>query len=246
MQRLFGTDGIRGRANEHPMTPEVAYELVRKPLKVRKDFTEELREVSLSLSQRKELLGEARARVKDDDRTAKEREKVQEAEKTAREAQIDERMQAALLAIEEEFRGKQAVYVTGGTGWVRNGDAKLKVLSGEELGPAAEPYAWPMAHNVRPARQALGAEGCTQCHSDEAKFFFAELKPVGLVPDQELLPVRVHELQQADMVRLKNWNQLFAGRSSFKIASLIALAATCLITLSVMAWNIGTYWQRKS
>jgi phosphoglucosamine mutase len=29
MQRLFGTDGIRGRANEHPMTPEVAYELGR-------------------------------------------------------------------------------------------------------------------------------------------------------------------------------------------------------------------------
>ncbi|MCE5238962.1 phosphoglucosamine mutase [bacterium] len=29
MQRLFGTDGVRGRANEPPMTPEVAYELGR-------------------------------------------------------------------------------------------------------------------------------------------------------------------------------------------------------------------------
>ncbi|MEZ6075223.1 MAG: hypothetical protein R3C56_05975 [Pirellulaceae bacterium] len=66
-----------------------------------------------------------------------------------------------------------------------------------------------------------------------------------MVPDQDVFPVEVHELQQADMARLKNWNQLFAGRSSFKIASLIALAATCLITLSVLAWNIGTYWQRQ-
>mgnify|MGYP005834596241 CR=1 FL=1 len=29
MERLFGTDGIRGRANEYPMTPEVVYELGR-------------------------------------------------------------------------------------------------------------------------------------------------------------------------------------------------------------------------
>ncbi|MEZ6075224.1 MAG: hypothetical protein R3C56_05980 [Pirellulaceae bacterium] len=100
-----------------PLNPEVAYDLVRKPLKVRKEFTEELREVSLSLGAAQELLGEARARVKDDERTPKEREKVQEAEEIVREAQIEERMQAALLAIEEEFRGKQAVHVTAGTGW---------------------------------------------------------------------------------------------------------------------------------
>jgi len=29
MQRLFGTDGVRGKANEYPMTPEVTYELGR-------------------------------------------------------------------------------------------------------------------------------------------------------------------------------------------------------------------------
>ncbi|MEO8270690.1 MAG: hypothetical protein ABI557_13285, partial [Aureliella sp.] len=219
--------GTLSEGKVEPLNPELAYELVRKSLKVRKDFTEEMREVSLSLSQRKALLGEDRARVKDEDRNDEERDKVQGAEDSARKAQIDERLLAALTAIEEQFPGKQAVYVTAGTGWVRYGESKLKILHKEELGLAAEPYAWPMAHNVRPARQALGAEGCTQCHSDESNFFFAELKPVGLVPAQELSSVRVHELQQADMVRLKNWNQLFAGRSSFKIASLIALAATC-------------------
>ncbi|MBU0607724.1 MAG: phosphoglucosamine mutase, partial [Armatimonadetes bacterium] len=29
MQRLFGTDGVRGKANEYPMTPEVTYALGR-------------------------------------------------------------------------------------------------------------------------------------------------------------------------------------------------------------------------
>lgn len=232
-----------------PLNPEVAFDLVRKPLKVRRDFTSELNEVSLSLSQRREILGEDRARVKDDARTAEERDKVQAAEKVARDEQIDERMRGALLAIEEQFPGKQAVFITGGTGWVRYGDEKLKMLSGEDLGQAAEPYAWPMAHNVRPARQALGATGCTECHSEQSPFFFADIQPLGLVPDQDIASVKVHSLQHADLERLKNWNQVFAGRASFKIASLIALAATCLITLSVLAWNIGVCWssgwQRK-
>lgn len=232
-----------------PLNPEVAFDLIRKPLKVRRDFTSELAEVSLSLSQRRELLGEDRARVKDDARTAEEQEKIGAAEKQAREEQIDERMRGALSAIEEQFPGKQAVFITGGTGWVRYGDEKLKMLSGDELGQAAQPYAWPMAHSVRPARQALGAEGCTECHSDQSPFFFADIQPVGLVPGQEIESVKVHLLQQADLTKLHNWNELFAGRASFKIASLIALAATCLLTLSVLAWNIGSCWgscwQRK-
>lgn len=238
--------GTLDKGNVTPLNPEIVYELIRKPLKVRREFTEELREVSLSLTQRKELLGEDRARVKDEERTADEQVKVRAAEKVARQAQIDERLIDALSAIEEAYPGQQAVYVTGGTGWIRYGEAKLKSLTAEELGSAAEPYAWPMAHNVRPARQALGASGCTECHSDEANFFFAEIRPVGLIPDQEISPLETNQLQQADLQRLQSWNKLFAGRSSFKIASLIALSLTCLITLSVMAWNIGTFWQRRA
>ena len=232
--------GILEDGKVEPLNPEVAYDLVRKPLKVRRDFTSEMSEVSLSLSQRRELLGEDRARVKEDQRTAEEREKVQAAEEQARVEQIDERMLGALTAIEQQYPGKQAVFVTGGTGWVRYGEEKLKMLSGEELGAAAQPYAWPMAHNVRPARQALGAKGCTECHSDQAAFFFADIQPVGLIPGQKIAPVNVADLQRADVERLRNWNQVFAGRASFKVASLIALAATCLITLSVLAWNIGS------
>ena len=36
------------------------------------------------------------------------------------------------------------------------------------LAEAAAPYTWPMAHDVRPARQALGAKGCTDCHSPDS------------------------------------------------------------------------------
>ncbi len=229
-----------------PLNPQLAYELVRKPLKVRKDFTQELYEVSLSLSERKELLGDDRARVKDDQRTPEEQGKVASAEKAARAVQLEERVGGALAAIEERFPGKQAVYLTAGSGWVRYGEAKLKALPAEELGQAAQPYTWPLAHNVRPARQSLGAEGCLQCHSDNSTFFFADVTPASLIPEQVLPAIKVVELQGTDVQQLKNWNQLFAGRASFKIASLVALAATCLLTLSALAWNIGAYWQRKA
>ena len=44
---------------------------------------------------------------------------------------------------------------------------------------AAEPIAWPLAHQVRPAQQALGINGCTDCHRATSKFFFAEVRGQG-------------------------------------------------------------------
>jgi hypothetical protein len=43
----------------------------------------------------------------------------------------------------------------------------------------AAPVAWPFAHEVRPARQALGAGGCTDCHSAGSDFFFAKVRAAG-------------------------------------------------------------------
>ena len=37
--------------------------------------------------------------------------------------------------------------------------------------PIADPYTWPIAHNVRPASMALGSNGCTDCHSVDSPFY---------------------------------------------------------------------------
>lgn len=227
------------------LNPDLAYDIVRKGLKVRREFAEELAEVKLSLTQRKELLGDERARVKEEDRTPEEITILAAAEAKDREIQIGERMAAALAAIEEEYPDSQAVYVSGGMGFVRKGDTEIETLDSQQLGAAAAPYAWPLAHNVRPARQSLGATGCLECHSEGSSFFQAEVLPVGTLPNQETTPVRVHELQNADMLRLSTWNQLFAGRSLFKIAGIVALAMTCIVALSAMAWNLGGLWRKE-
>ncbi len=228
--------------------PESVYDMIRKPLKVRRDFTEELASVRLPLSTRKELLGEDRYRVRDDDRTEEEQAKIAAAEATLRTEQVNERMAEALAELEAQYPGTQAVYVSGGQGFVRKGEAEIELLDADNLASsglsdAIKPYAWPIAHNVRPARQSLGATGCLECHSDGSLFFNTEIQPVGLLPDQTTVAVKTHELQQADMLRLGNWNQLFAGRSLFKILGLVALALTGLVTLSAIAWNFGSWWR---
>ncbi len=228
------------------LNPETVYELIRRPLKVRRQFTDELAKVKLPLSKRKELLGEDRARLKEVDWTEEEKQKIAGAEAEARKQQVDERMAAALAAIEQSYPETQAVYVSGGVGFVRRGDAEIEAITSDQLGDNAAPYAWPLAHNVRPARQSLGATGCLECHSDTSLFFQAEIRPVGLLPDQEPVAVKAHVMQAADMARLQNWNQLFQGRATFKIAGLVALALTCLVTLSAMVWNIGNLWRRRA
>ena len=63
-----------------------------------------------------------------------------------------------------------AVYIAGG---------KLHRLDGGRLvaedHAQAQPYLWPIAHDVRPATQALGAKGCQDCHSTEAAIFFGRV-----------------------------------------------------------------------
>ncbi|MFO0942412.1 MAG: hypothetical protein U0930_16870 [Pirellulales bacterium] len=230
-----------------PLNPEQAYELVRKPLKIRKDFVDELSEVKLTLSQRKQILGDDKAaRMKTEELDEKQRKLIEEAEAGERKKQIDDRMIAALKEIETAMPGSQAVYVSAGQGIVKTDDGKLSNLPEEKLGTLADPYAWPSAHMVRPAQQSLGATGCQECHGKDSQFFFAKLKPIGTLPGQETNEITVHELQKADIQRLAQWSQMFEGRSAFKIASLIAFALTCVITVSALAVNLSSSWRKST
>lgn len=46
---------------------------------------------------------------------------------------------------------------------------------------SAQAYYWPIAHDVRGAQQALGAQGCTECHSGGAPVFNASVDSASLV-----------------------------------------------------------------
>jgi len=81
-------------------------------------------------------------------------------------ADIDQRWVEQVLGV----LGQDAVYISGG---------KLhRLASGKLLAEdhsQAEPYLWPIGHDVRPAAQALGAKGCQECHSTNAAIFFGNV-----------------------------------------------------------------------
>jgi hypothetical protein len=88
--------------------------------------------------------------------------------KLAANATIDEHWVEAVLRV-LDTDGPSA-YIAGG---------KLHRLSGGKLvaedNKQAEPYLWPIGHDVRPATQALGAKGCQDCHSTDGAIFFGKV-----------------------------------------------------------------------
>ncbi len=69
----------------------------------------------------------------------------------------------------------EAVYVAGGRLFRLDKAGRLAVRKDK----AAAPVTWPLAHDVRPAQQALGWKACTDCHSGGSDFFFDTIEGAG-------------------------------------------------------------------
>jgi cytochrome c1 len=82
-----------------------------------------------------------------------------------------EQIADGLKALGEAIQQK-AVYIAGGVLYQLDDQG---TLADRKDHPAAAPYMWPLAHNVRPAAQSLGVGQCRVCHSKEASFFFSKL-----------------------------------------------------------------------
>ena len=82
----------------------------------------------------------------------------------------DENVTEVLKSLKGSVDG-EPVYVSGGK--VHSLDDAGKLWKEEH--PAAQPYLWPIAHNVRPAAQSLGVRYCTDCHATDAPFFFGDV-----------------------------------------------------------------------
>ncbi|MBN2445193.1 MAG: hypothetical protein JXO22_00580, partial [Phycisphaerae bacterium] len=104
----------------------------------------------------------------------------------------------------EGFANGEAVFVRDGLMW-RSGQAPAP----HEL---AKPYTWALAHDVRPAEQALGAGGCTDCHSLGAPLFFGHVGEAAAVGE----PLQVLELYGGEEDEARIWGFVFIFRPLFK------------------------------
>lgn len=120
---------------------------------------------------------------------------------------------------------KEFAYVAAGRVFSLGKDGKLKVSEH----PAAKPISWPLAHNVRPAQQALGKNGCTDCHSPDSRVFF------GKVEASSPLKTSWKEAKlQADWMKTGTLFQFLFGftflvRPAFKL-----LLAACLLLMGLI------------
>jgi hypothetical protein len=97
---------------------------------------------------------------------------------------------------------------------------------------AAAPCSWPLAHDVRPAVQALGSGGCTDCHAPDAPLLFGRVEAMGpLVTSRRALSRMCdwHGLR-APFHWLFAWT--FVTRPLFKVALAAAAGIMALVALA--------------
>ena len=129
--------------------------------------------------------------------------------------------------------GKDHAYISGGKLFSLNGKGGLEARRDR----SAEAVTWPLAHQVRPARMALGANGCTDCHSAGSKFLFGTVKGNG--------PLRTSRVEKRSAISFMGMGRpyhflfglSFAVRPVFK---LVLLAAALIVgSLLFIAVLIG-------
>jgi len=111
--------------------------------------------------------------------------------------------------------GQGKLHALGPAGTLRSGDH-----------PAAQPYRWALAHDVRPATESLGAAGCHECHGREGAIFFGQV-----TAGQGAGPVRMLELRGESPRLTELWAISYAFRPVFKVFMFSALALLAAVLL---------------
>jgi hypothetical protein len=122
----------------------------------------------------------------------------------------------------------EAVYICGGKLYRLNGKGKLTATKHD----AARPYLWPIAHDVRPAAQSLGAYRCQDCHSTDSPLFFADVEVDTPLVSEKGAVKKMIEFQEFDPVYTKLFAISFVFRPYLKviaICSSVILGAVLLL-----------------
>jgi len=135
---------------------------------------------------------------------------------------IDEALKLLAEAVEGE-----PVYVSGGKVYHFD-EGKLAVVFEHD---AAKPYLWPIAHNVRPATQALGVRRCEDCHATDAPFFFGEVAIDSPVDGEQDSTKKMIEFQGIDASYARVFAFSFVFRPWMKIICLGSCAVLAVVLL---------------
>ncbi|MCB9058555.1 MAG: hypothetical protein H6627_08315 [Calditrichae bacterium] len=119
----------------------------------------------------------------------------------------DSTLSKVLDSLQTKISRGKAVYVSAGKIFYLDDQNNLRNKDHEQ----AKPYTWPIAHDVRPASQALGMNGCADCHSLSSPFYFADIRKDTALKQAGLQPLSMTDLMGQNYLesRLFSFSFLF-------------------------------------
>ncbi|MCF8413973.1 MAG: hypothetical protein K9G44_11195, partial [Melioribacteraceae bacterium] len=140
---------------------------------------------------------------------------------------------------------EKIVFISGGKIFQLNAENSLE----SESSGVANPYTWPIAHNVRPAQQSLGVKGCDDCHSLNSDFYSSEVKVISSINNQSVSKIEMTEFEGLN----KYYQSIFSFSFYFRpFLKLVLLFSTFTIILVVFSFilsgtiSVATYFHNLS
>jgi hypothetical protein len=128
-------------------------------------------------------------------------------------------------------------YVSGGRLFRLDADGQLRASKH----PAAEPVIWPLGHQVRPAQQSMGINGCRDCHSEGSAFFFRTISGTGPLKTQMRAKRLAHSFMKLDKPYQKLFGLSFRVRSLLKGFLFVAVLIVGSMLLIMFFLALGKY-----
>jgi len=156
---------------------------------------------------------------------------------TGTEKRLTESQVSRVLELLARQGSKNPVYISDGKLFRLDEKGRLEAANH----PAAEPVAWPMAHQVRPARQALGWNGCTDCHSVSSNFFFSRVEAQGPLLTSKAASAAGVSFMKLNIPYHRLFGLSYLGRPYFKIVLGIAAFLIGAILLAALVQAVGRW-----
>ena len=122
--------------------------------------------------------------------------------------------------------------------FARDGNRKLaphRMVWTKGKSEPATPYLWPLAHDVRPATQALGVRGCTDCHATNAPIDYGHTVLTAGSAEPPRSAGTMLALRGDDTTLRKAWALGFQGRDVFKWFGFACAALIAIVLLRFVA-----------
>ena len=139
---------------------------------------------------------------------------------------------SALAELTASTPAADFAFVGHGRLWKPDGSNLVAVVHA-----AAGPVAWPVGHDVRPARMARGANPvkCADCHTGDSDFFQAKIVPTGPLSDVDVEPVSQADLMEVSDMYHALLGTTFAMRPMLKIFLWTVFGLVCLFVMAAAA-----------